>query len=819
MNSGLIKSLLLVACVAAAVPARGAENPFLPGDRFGPASYFQGPFSPLMNPALGGVPRASSLGYSADMGEAQDRVNHLVIFNAWGFTFSRSWIREIWTANADRPVRPGAGLYTIGKSVMFGEYFGLGVTYSYSQSDQYAYNHYRSLEHGLVFQPWRFFALGYVLKDMNGPRIAGERLPRTQTASISFRPFHEFLTLSADAVKTGDEKIEGSDIALSAEMLFGGCSVMARWGAGNRFLFGVQIPLSPKAGEPATIIAGAGHAAKTRNLPSRSTFSIAISGEADREAPVFRRSILKIEIGPELGEIIEDRLFEESPLTLHEVLGAIRDAASDDGIEGIFMRITGNDLGFAQVQEIREEMKRFRARGKKIHASLSHVDNKGYYLAAAANEVSMSPSESFSLTGLSAEVYFFRAVLEKIGVKIESVRRGKYKSFNEPFTRDRMSDEYRENMMALLLDLNMQFLNEIIADRNLDREKIDELFGKGFLTPQEAREAGFINGVFYPDDALKDLRDRGYLRSETLECVEYARSVKRTRRWGTVPAIAVVHVSGNIVEGEGGGGFAGESTSGEGYAEILEEVFSDQNVKAVVVRVDSGGGSALASDHMWHALGALKKKWDKPVVFSFGNVAASGGYFLACTGDKIYGMPGTVTGSIGVISGKLSLQKLYETLGINKEVIKMSEFADIYSESRDLTPREREVLQRGTDFIYTSFTDKVADARKIDKKEIPGVAEGRVFTGSQAKDKALMDELGGLLAAIESARAGAGIDDECRVLHFPRGKSPLVQLVGSATAKEGGLMRALKPLTANLKGFYFGSDPYLYMMPYRLDIK
>jgi protease-4 len=280
-----------------------------------------------------------------------------------------------------------------------------------------------------------------------------------------------------------------------------------------------------------------------------------------------------------------------------------------------------------------------------------------------------------------------------------------------------------------------------------------------------------------------------------------------------------VHVSGSIIRGEArrSGWFGPDATGDESYRKTLEQVFGDPAVRAVVIRVNSGGGSATASDFMWHALLEMKKKYDKPVVFSFGNIAASGGYYIACTGDIIFSGAGTVTGSIGVVMGKVNLGRLYATLGINKNVIKTSEFADIFDESRDLTVRERELLQKAVDFTYRGFTDKVAEARGISRDGIPSVAEGRVFAGSRAKERALVDSIGGLVAAIEYAKGMAGIERRCRIVHLPARKSSIVEMLGSATA--GDALAAIEPIRNALQGLYHSDEAWLFLYPYRIEIK
>jgi protease-4 len=238
----------------------------------------------------------------------------------------------------------------------------------------------------------------------------------------------------------------------------------------------------------------------------------------------------------------------------------------------------------------------------------------------------------------------------------------------------------------------------------------------------------------------------------------------------------------------------------------------------VVIRINSGGGSAVASDLMWHYLYRLKKKYKKPVVISFGNIAASGGYYIACTGDKIFANRGTITGSIGVVSGKLSLKRLYEKLGINKDVIKMSEFADILSESKDLNPREREILMKSVGFIYRRFTDRVSEARGIAEGKIPDVAEGRVFTGNQAQGNRLVDNIGGLIASIEFAKKISGIRGICRIEHLPRKEGSLMDLIGF-NPPDAALRRLIRPLLENFKWVGLGDEAFLYLYPYRIEIE
>ncbi|TFH37847.1 MAG: signal peptide peptidase SppA, partial [Chrysiogenales bacterium] len=332
------------------------------------------------------------------------------------------------------------------------------------------------------------------------------------------------------------------------------------------------------------------------------------------------------------------------------------------------------------------------------------------------------------------------------------------------------------------------------------------------LTPEEAASRGFVDVVGYPDEAVEELGKTGLV-----SLAEYRKSVELNSSWGPVPRIAVVFLDGSIVSGTAFDTGFFRSIGDGAYRHALERAFEDPFVRALVVRVNSGGGSAVASDSMLHSLVRLKKKHGKPVVFSFGNIAASGGYYAACTGDAIFSGNGTVTGSIGVIFGKLTLEDLYRKLGIRRESITMSEFADIFSESKRLTEREKRLIQEGVDFSYERFTGKVMAARGVGPMEIVRVAEGRVFTGRQATEKRLADRAGGVIAAVEYARNLAGITGPFEIVKYPDVRGPLFDPFSLPEMRllsdRIGHVFDRAPILA-LRG-----ESVLYLFPYRIEIR
>jgi protease-4 len=368
-------------------------------------------------------------------------------------------------------------------------------------------------------------------------------------------------------------------------------------------------------------------------------------------------------------------------------------------------------------------------------------------------------------------------------------------------------------MNQILGDLNEQFLGLLSGSRGVSRKEINAVLSRGVLTPEEAREMKVVDKVMYPDEAMKDIGTN----LSPVNLKEYLNENRSVHSWGPVPVIAVVYVDGSIIRGKSKITRYARGIGDESYAEVLEQVFRDSSVKALVLRIDSGGGSAAASDFMWRSLISLKEKYKKPVVISFGNIAASGGYYIACTGDRIFSSPGTITGSIGVIFGKVSVSELYGKLGINKEVIKMNRFADIMSESRKFTEEEKKVLQKGIDFTYSQFLDRVRKARKIESDKIESVTEGKIFTGNQAGKNRLVDEMGGLLTAIEYAKTLAGIEREFVVRGLPEYTAFMDSIV--QTTSPGPFGSIFGRLYGEAKIDLLLNSDYLFLFPYVLKIR
>jgi protease-4 len=788
-------------------------------------SHAAGDFAPLANPVFSDLPAASSLAYLRTIYNGEGGAGHHAALTALGFTLSWSRLDTLYAPESDSYYDPGARFYSAGRGFFFGNTFGFGAIYTAGRGG--LYNDYRSWTLGLLLRPSRWLSLGYVSRDINEPEVGGASVARSDVYSASLRPWRHHITLSADMTHAAGSPWGDAVFLYSLELVL--ARDIALHGAvdsDRNLSFGARIPLDLQAREGISALALNYHGASPRNGAALSGFGASITAGRYGRPVLVPREIVKIDLKGALGETPVRKVMGRQEPVYFDVLDAIARAGETPSVGAIILTIDNPRLGFARIQELREEILKFREGGKKVYAILVSSGNSSYYLASAADRVYFNPAETFMLTGLSAQVYFFRELLDKIGIKFESVRKGRYKFFNEVFTSRVMSRDYRDSLIDLLTSLNGQFTGGIAASRRMALPAIEEMFRRVMVSSDEALAAGFVDALMYPDPAERDIVQRTGRRSRVVAFREFISRERLQYRWGPVPEIAVIHVEGAIVRGssEGRGPLSPDSTGDETYKKLLAEALSDQSVKGAVIRVNSGGGSAVASELMHHYLLETRGRFRKPVVFSFGDIAASGGYYIACTGDGIFAMPGTLTGSIGVISGRPSFKRLYEKIGINKEAVKLDELADIFTEARDMTDREREIFQKNVDFIYERFTKVVREGRKIEAGKIPDVAEGRVWTGAQAKEKQLVDTMGSLMRAVEHVRGLAGITGEYAVRHLPHARLPLGAELFSMAGSDTGtaLPESIRKAAAGLRELellYDRKEAALYLFPYRIVIE
>ena len=493
---------------------------------------------------------------------------------------------------------------------------------------------------------------------------------------------------------------------------------------------------------------------------------------------------------------------ENDTITLHTVLDTIDHATQDPKIIALYLHgSSGNNAsGFATLKEVRKALTRFKATGKKIYAYDVDWREREYYLASVANTIVVNPIGQLEINGLSSESMFYAGALQKFGVGVQVTRVGKYKSAVEPYLLTKRSPANKEQTEKLLGDLWGEFLATTSKDRKMTVQQVQKIAdSQGILSPQEAQKNGLADKVAYSDEISAELKtltgedeENKSFRQVTLKT--YAKIAEdRPKKRNAKQQVAVIYADGEIVNGQGTAGQVG----GDRLARQLRDLRLDEDVKAVVLRVNSPGGSATASEIIQRELVLTRKV--KPVVVSMGDVAASGGYWISTYADRIFAEPNTITGSIGVFGLQPNIQKLANQNGLTWDVVKTGRFADSQTISRPKTPEELELVQRSVNKVYDQFLTKVSDSRKLQKSKVAEIAQGRVWSGSEAKSLGLVDELGGLEDAVKEAANRAKLGDDWQLEEYPKTSTLEEQLLGRFFKGEETRATPSDPLTSEFK--------------------
>ncbi len=508
-----------------------------------------------------------------------------------------------------------------------------------------------------------------------------------------------------------------------------------------------------------------------------------------------------------LGDAVAGNAANET-ISLRSVLEAINGATRDPKIVGLYLY--GNEesvggAGFATLKEVREALQRFRSAGKKIIAYDVSWREREYYLGSVANTVFLNPIGSFEINGLSSETMFYAGALKKFGIGVQVTRVGKYKSAVEPFLLTKRSSANREQTQQLLDDLWGEFLTATGKDRKLSVPQLQAIAdNQGTLMANDALKSRLVDKLAYLDEVVADLKqltgqDEDTKSFRQINLKAYAKIADDKAETNSKKQVAILYAEGDIVSGQGGISDVG----GDRLARQLRQLRQDDEVKAVVLRVNSPGGSATASDVIQREVILTRKV--KPLVVSMGSVAASGGYWISTYGDRIFAEPNTITGSIGVFGIQPNFQAIANANGITWDAVKTGRYADSQTTSRPKTPQELAMLQKSVDQIYDQFLTKVATSRKLSKAKVAEIAQGRVWSGLQAKQLGLVDELGGLEAAIQDAAKRAKLGDQWQVEEYPKPRGlteRLFEQLGSdkiLEATQGEPRSQPDPLTAQVE--------------------
>ena len=520
--------------------------------------------------------------------------------------------------------------------------------------------------------------------------------------------------------------------------------------------------------------------------------AISNAGKEEDEVSVKENSVLHIEFGQEIVdrasknplENFDFMSFKPNESTgLDKILENLEKAASDTKIKGIFLDITNVPAGIATVEEIRNALIEFKKSKKFIVAYSEIYTQKTYYLTSVADKIYLNPQGAIEIKGLGGEIMFYKGALEKLEIEPQIIRHGKFKSAVEPYMLDKMSDANREQTHTFINSIWQQIISGIAKERKISTASIQEMADNMLVqSPEDALKYKLVDKLLYRDEVTAELKGRlGVAEKDKLALVDFSSyfNTPTIRKYDLVtPKIAVIYATGAIESGEGDD----KTIGSERISKAIAEARKDEKVKAIVLRVNSPGGSALASDVIWREVVLAKKV--KPVVVSMGDVAASGGYYIACAANKIYASPNTITGSIGVFGVMFNGQKfLNNKLGITIDTVKTGKHSDLGSIYRPLTADERAVIQQEVEHVYDVFTKKVAEGRKKTQAEIDSIGQGRVWSGTDAMKIGLIDAFGGLNDAIADAAKMAKLD-KYRIYSLPKQKSTLESLFKKTTESE-----------------------------------
>ncbi len=492
---------------------------------------------------------------------------------------------------------------------------------------------------------------------------------------------------------------------------------------------------------------------------------------------VVNNAFLEVELDGDLPDAPGDVGFAmdpaDFPLILTEVAADIRRAATDTTVKGLYLDVGGFGGGWAGAQELHDAIAVFSASEKPCYAYADAYDNKAYYIASACKEVYLAPAGLFLVNGFDVTSEYYTGIFEKLGVHADFEHVGDFKSAVEPLQRTGPSEAAALAMDGMLDSLYEQFVGGIATARGMTPDQVRAFIDNPPVTPDAALAAGVVTGLKYRDEVREGMAGEERTRLKAY----HAKGLGSA--FATGKTIAVVYAEGQIISGESGSPvFGGQMIGDLTVLEILEDVRKDDDVAAVVLRVNSPGGSGLASDNIWRGINRLKES-GKPVVVSMGDYAASGGYYIAANADKIVAEPGTLTGSIGVFGGKMNISGLYEKVGITLHTYKRGEMATLFSSTSDFSDPERAKFREFLEGFYKTFVTRVSEGRKMPYEGVHAVAQGRVWTGVQAKERGLVDELGGLDVAIASARTLAQIPEGDSVIieRLPKRRTFVEQLV------------------------------------------
>jgi protease-4 len=726
---------------------------------------------------------APQLFYVHERNRARDQVGNglftgTTLLGTLGVGFGVEWIRNRTELNYRRT----SFGFALGTDTL-----ALGATYHAFSAEDPDFERLYSWDIGLSARPWREFSYSVVARDINQPSRGSFTLPRTFEVGVGLRPFGERYTLGVDYLFRSGGLDEGRlAYALKGEVVAGvglsaGLSHGLRGGQELAFQLGITLD---------TARFGITYAGARADAGLDHVVAMRLSSEAYRGVRVSSGVVAMVDLNDRLAGGVSP------PLALFGISGSdpylrlmrfFELATKDPELRGVVLKLEGmGGVDWGQAEELRQAVRRLRSSGKKVMAVLLSCDDKCYFVASSADQIYALPESSLLINGLSASILTLGGTMEQLGVTWDVARVGEYKTAPEQLTRRDMSEAQRETINAYL-DTQVAWYEEAVTtSRKLPPGRLREAWAVGLIHSRKAQELGMLDGIIQNQKELEQkVRE---LAPGASYAEGYSPRTEREQYWGTRRRIAIVPVLGNIAGGKsredplGATRIAGAET----VVLALQRAQSDPSVVAILLRVDSGGGDVLASDLMYRAVVEARQR--KPVIASMGDVAASGGYYVAMGADEIYANPTTITGSIGVFYLKPALKGLLgDKLGMNQESITRSPMADLLDPWRPWTPEEQATVQSWVNQTYDDFITYVAEARKLDKAKVDEIARGRVWSGKDAHARGLVDQLGGFAEAVEAARARAKVEavEELDLVVYGESRGLLSALGGEPNVLSG----------------------------------
>ncbi len=485
------------------------------------------------------------------------------------------------------------------------------------------------------------------------------------------------------------------------------------------------------------------------------------------EINISANSILEINLTGDLKDRVKETpgfLGKSRALSLTEIRNALQYAAKDDRIIAIIIEPGLLSAGFGKIQELASIITEFKHQSPKpVYAYIEMCFPKEYYLATYCDSILAVPTGYVIVNGIASSVYYLKQGLHKLGIQADYIAIGKYKNAPEMFTRDRLSEDQKEVMNDFLDQYYQDLIQTIAKNRSIDVKKIQSLVNIGFFSSEKAKQMGLVDHLTYPTELVKKFGSS----VSVVKINQYVKAMKEKMKIHSPNKIAVIYAQGTIFSGKGDLESNIYATS---FIEMIQKIKKNRKIKGVILRINSPGGSGTASEIIWRSLQELKES--KPLIVSVSDMAASGGYYMAMTGDSIFANPGSIVGSIGVFAGKFSFAELYHKLGINKETLYRGKSALMFDENRPFSSHERQILTENLDEFYKNFVQKVADARHKTWDEIHAIAQGRIWTGTEGMQNGLVDGLGDLERAIQSMRNKLNLlpEESIELVYYPRRK-------------------------------------------------